>query len=102
MIARTADEARRALDRAVARQASADWLVAEIEAALEHLGFVGGNLKAAATAYEQVRLIDAPSDTTPVETAAAAAPEALLLLELERPLEDRVGLLLGVPLGHRT
>jgi len=34
VIARTADEARRALDRAVARQASADWLVAEIEAAL--------------------------------------------------------------------
>ena len=52
----------------------------EIEAALQHLGFVDGNLKAAATAYEQVQFIDAPSDTTPVETAAAAAPEAHSML----------------------
>ena len=35
----------------------------EIEAALQHLGFVDGNLKAAATAYEQGQFIDAPSDT---------------------------------------
>ena len=44
----------------------------EVEAALEHLGFVGGNLAAADRAYAQVQLHDTPSDLTPVEAAAAA------------------------------
>ena len=45
----------------------------EIEAALEHLGFVGGNLAAAARAFDEVRLIETPPDTSPVEEQAAAA-----------------------------
>jgi 2-oxoacid:acceptor oxidoreductase gamma subunit (pyruvate/2-ketoisovalerate family) len=46
--------------------------LAEVEAALEHLGFVGGNLAAAGSAFDAVQLIDTPSDTTPVEAPAAA------------------------------
>jgi 2-oxoacid:acceptor oxidoreductase gamma subunit (pyruvate/2-ketoisovalerate family) len=42
----------------------------EIEAALEHLGFVGGNLAAAGRAYEDAQFLGTPSDTTPVEEAA--------------------------------
>ena len=41
--------------------------LAEISAALEHLGFKGTNLAAAARAYEEVRLIETPRDTSPVE-----------------------------------
>ncbi|MDJ0710652.1 MAG: FAD-dependent oxidoreductase [Woeseiaceae bacterium] len=44
----------------------------EVEAALEHLGFLDGNLPAADRAYEEVQLLDTPSDTTPVEAATAA------------------------------
>ena len=47
----------------------------EIEAALEHLGFVGGNLAAAGRAYADVQLLGTPSDLTPVE-ALAATPSA--------------------------
>ena len=46
----------------------------EIEAALEHLGFVGGNLAAAGRAYEEVQLIDTPADPTPVEDVITAPP----------------------------
>jgi 2-oxoacid:acceptor oxidoreductase gamma subunit (pyruvate/2-ketoisovalerate family) len=46
----------------------------EIEAALEHLGFVGGNLAAAGRAYEAVQLIDTPVDPTPVEDVVPAPP----------------------------
>jgi 2-oxoacid:acceptor oxidoreductase gamma subunit (pyruvate/2-ketoisovalerate family) len=46
----------------------------EIEAALEHLGFVGGNLAAAGRAYEAVQLIDTPADPTPVEDVVPAPP----------------------------
>ena len=48
-----------------------DFPFAEIEAALEHLGFVGGNLTAAARAFAEVQFVDTPSDTTPVEAPAA-------------------------------
>ena len=44
--------------------------LAEVEAALEHLGFVGGNLTAAGRAYEEVQLIDTPIDPTPVVSIA--------------------------------
>ena len=47
-----------------------DFPLDEVEAALEHLGFVGGNLLAADRAYKEVRLLDTPSDSTPVEAAA--------------------------------
>jgi 2-oxoacid:acceptor oxidoreductase gamma subunit (pyruvate/2-ketoisovalerate family) len=57
-----------------------DFPFAEIEAALEHLGFVGGNLAAAGSAYEGVQVIDTPSDTTPIEAAAAATPETHSML----------------------
>jgi 2-oxoacid:acceptor oxidoreductase gamma subunit (pyruvate/2-ketoisovalerate family) len=49
-----------------------DFPLDEIEAALEHLGFVGGNLAAARRAFDEVQFLDTPSDTTPVEKAAAA------------------------------
>jgi 2-oxoacid:acceptor oxidoreductase gamma subunit (pyruvate/2-ketoisovalerate family) len=45
--------------------------LAEVAAALEHLGFVGGNLAAASRAFEEVLFIDRPSDTTPVEQPVA-------------------------------
>ncbi|MGB5492601.1 MAG: 2-oxoacid:acceptor oxidoreductase family protein [Woeseiaceae bacterium] len=45
--------------------------VDEVEAALEHLGFLDGNLVAASRAYAEVQLLDTPSDRTPVEAAAA-------------------------------
>ena len=48
-----------------------DFPFAEIEAALEHLGFVGGNLTAAARAFAEVQFVDTPSDTTPIEAPAA-------------------------------
>ncbi len=43
----------------------------EVEAALEHLGFVGANLAAASRAYDEVAVLDTPSDITPVEAPAA-------------------------------
>jgi 2-oxoacid:acceptor oxidoreductase gamma subunit (pyruvate/2-ketoisovalerate family) len=46
----------------------------ETEAALEHLGFAGGNIKAAGTAYEAVQLMDRPADPTPVEDVVPAPP----------------------------
>ena len=45
----------------------------EVEAALEHLGFVGDNLPAARRAYEELQLLDTPTDLTPVEPQAAAS-----------------------------
>ena len=48
--------------------------LAEVEAALEHLGFVGGNLAAAGRAYEEVQLIDTPFDPTPIEDVVPAPP----------------------------
>ncbi len=42
----------------------------EVEAALEHLGFLDGNVTAASRAYEEVALLNTPSDLTPVEAAA--------------------------------
>jgi 2-oxoacid:acceptor oxidoreductase gamma subunit (pyruvate/2-ketoisovalerate family) len=48
--------------------------LAEVEAALEHLGFVDGNLAAAGRAYEEVRRIDTPADPTPVEEVVPAPP----------------------------
>ena len=52
-----------------------DFPLAEIHAALEHLGFKGGNLTAASRAYEEVRLQDAPLDISPVERATANPDE---------------------------
>jgi 2-oxoacid:acceptor oxidoreductase gamma subunit (pyruvate/2-ketoisovalerate family) len=49
-----------------------DFPLDEVEAALEHLGFVGGNLAAAGRAYAEVQLLDTPSDHTPVEATAPA------------------------------
>ncbi len=48
-----------------------DFPFEEVEAALEHLGFVGDNLAAAKRAYEEVALVCTPADLTPVETPAA-------------------------------
>ena len=50
-----------------------DFPFEEVEAALEHLGFLGGNLPAAKRAYEEARLVDAPLDVEPVEEVAATA-----------------------------
>ena len=44
----------------------------EVEAALEHLGFLDGNLPAARSAYDEAILLDTPTDTEPVEEAAPA------------------------------
>ncbi len=44
----------------------------EVEAALEHLGFLEGNLPAARSAYDETILLDTPTDTEPVEEAAPA------------------------------
>ncbi len=44
----------------------------EVEAALEHLGFLEGNLPAARSAYDEAILLDTPTDTEPVEEAAPA------------------------------
>ena len=44
----------------------------EVEAALEHLGFLEGNLPAAKRAYEDVALLEAAIDVEPVEEAAPA------------------------------
>ena len=44
----------------------------EVEAALEHLGFVGNNLTAASRAYEEAQLHDTPADLEPVAAAVAA------------------------------
>lgn len=52
-----------------------DFPLAEIHAALEHLGFEGGNLAAASRAFEEVRLQDAPLDLTPAEQATANPDE---------------------------
>mgnify|MGYP001819277297 CR=1 FL=1 len=49
-----------------------DFPLAEVEAALEHLGFVGGNLAAAGRAYDEVRLMNTPLDPTPVEDVVPA------------------------------
>jgi 2-oxoacid:acceptor oxidoreductase gamma subunit (pyruvate/2-ketoisovalerate family) len=49
-----------------------DFPLEEVEAALAHLGFVGGNLAAASRAFDEVQLIDTPVDLTPVEQPAAA------------------------------
>jgi 2-oxoacid:acceptor oxidoreductase gamma subunit (pyruvate/2-ketoisovalerate family) len=50
-----------------------DFPLDEIEAALEHLGFVDGNLVAAGRAFAEVRFFDAPLDLTPVEATAPPA-----------------------------
>ena len=47
-----------------------DFPLDEMLAALEHLGFKGGNLAAASSAYEEVQTIDTPSDLSPIEEAA--------------------------------
>ncbi|MDJ0750626.1 MAG: 2-oxoacid:acceptor oxidoreductase family protein, partial [Woeseiaceae bacterium] len=52
-----------------------DFPLPEIHAALEHLGFGGGNLTAASSAYEEVRLQDAPLDLCPAEQATANPDE---------------------------
>jgi len=44
----------------------------EVCAALEHLGFKGANLTAAASAYEEVRLLESPRD---IEAAAEQVPQ---------------------------
>jgi len=44
-------------------------------AALEHLGFKGSNLTAAARAYEEVRLFESPRDSKPAEELVAPAGE---------------------------
>ena len=44
----------------------------EINAALEHLGFVGTNLAAASRAHDDVRLVDTPANTEPFENVVAA------------------------------
>ena len=43
----------------------------EIIAALEHLGFTGANITAANRAFEAVRLVETPSDTTPLTDSLA-------------------------------
>jgi 2-oxoacid:acceptor oxidoreductase gamma subunit (pyruvate/2-ketoisovalerate family) len=50
--------------------------LAEIHAALEHLGFEGGNLDAASRAYEEVRLLKSPQETGPDEVAVAPPDES--------------------------
>jgi len=47
----------------------------EMCAALEHLGFRGSNLTAAARAYEEVLLLDTPRDLGPAEDTLAAPDE---------------------------
>jgi 2-oxoacid:acceptor oxidoreductase gamma subunit (pyruvate/2-ketoisovalerate family) len=47
----------------------------EAQAALEHLGFKGGNVAAASRAYEEVQLIDTPADLTPGDEAVATPDE---------------------------
>ncbi|MDJ0748600.1 MAG: FAD-dependent oxidoreductase [Woeseiaceae bacterium] len=44
----------------------------EVEAALEHLGFLEGNLPAAKSAYDDVVLLDTPTDLETVDEAAPA------------------------------
>jgi 2-oxoacid:acceptor oxidoreductase gamma subunit (pyruvate/2-ketoisovalerate family) len=47
-----------------------DFPLDEVEAALEHLGFLDGNVTAARRAYEEIALLDTPVDVTPVEVTA--------------------------------
>lgn len=48
----------------------------EMCAALEHLGFKGSNLTAATRAYEEVQLVESPSDVGPVDDAVGLADES--------------------------
>ncbi len=52
-----------------------DFPLREAEAALEHLGFKGGNLAAADRAYEEVEFLETPADLTPAAEEAAAPDE---------------------------
>jgi 2-oxoacid:acceptor oxidoreductase gamma subunit (pyruvate/2-ketoisovalerate family) len=47
-----------------------DFPLDEVEAALAHLGFRDGNVAAARRAYEEIALLDVPTDLTPVEATA--------------------------------
>ena len=49
--------------------------LAEVHASLDHLGFKGANLDAAARAYDEVRVIDKPRDTHPATRETAPADE---------------------------
>jgi 2-oxoacid:acceptor oxidoreductase gamma subunit (pyruvate/2-ketoisovalerate family) len=59
-----------ALAGAVARMLG--YPLQEMSAALEHLGFKGPNLIAAARAFEQLRLLEAPREKEPAEEAVAS------------------------------
>ena len=45
----------------------------DASAALEHLGFKGSNLTAAARAYEEVRLLESPRESEPADELVAHA-----------------------------
>ena len=63
----------------------------EVEAALAHLGFTDGNVAAAGRAYEEVALLDTPTDPTPVEQPVEESLLPLNHLRRESALRELLG-----------